>query len=425
MLVAAGCRRAEEKLPSGLDAFPPAASDPVGWPQWRGPGASGVAQGASPAIRFHTSGGYRWKVEVPGEGNSSPIAWGDSILLTTLLADNNPPTLAILCYDRRDGRLVWQREVGQAQGRTHAKNGYASATLATDGQRIVAFFGSNGLFCYDFSGKRLWHADLGDLDHQWGTAASPVIYGNLVIQLCDAQAGSSIAAFDKQTGNQRWRTERPSAGCWSTPVPVEVTDGGAKHTELVVNGTDGPSAERRLVLAYDPKDGRELWRVRGTMQFVVPTTIVGYGLVYSTSGRNGPIIAIRPGGSGDVTDTHVVWKLKRGGPYIPTGLVYGERLYVLTDYGQVTCYRPEDGEVIWTKRLRGDFSASLVAGGGRVYATSEQGVVYVFAAGDQFELLAENDLREHTLATPAIHAGELFIRTAGHLYCIPGAQPER
>ena len=422
LIVAAGCRRAEEKLPSGPDAFPRAPSDPIGWPQWRGPGAGDIASSASPAVRFHASGGYRWKIELPGEGNSSPIAWGDSILLTTALAETDPPTLAILCYDRRDGRLVWQREVGQAQGRTHAKNGYASATLATDGERIVAFFGSNGLFCCDFSGNRLWHADLGDLDHQWGTAASPVIYRDRVIQLCDAQKASSIAAFNKQTGKRVWRTERPSSGCWSTPVHVEVTEAGTNRTELVVNGTDGKDADARLVLAYDPKDGRELWRVRGTTQFVTPTTIVGRGLIYSTSGRNGPIIAIRPGGSGDVTDTHVAWKLRRGGPYIPTGLVYGDRLYVVTDFGQVTCYRPDDGEAIWTKRLGGDFSASLVAGGGRIYATSEQGVVYAFSAADEFKLLAENDLKERTLATPAIHAGELFIRTAGHLYCIPGMQ---
>ena len=423
LLALFGCRRAEEELPTGPAAFSPPPADPIGWPQWRGPGASGVASGGSPAVRFHTHGGFRWKIEVPGEGHSSPVVWGDSVLLTTALSDTDPPTLAVLCYDRRDGTLLWQQQAGQAQGRSHAKNGYASATLATDGERVVAFFGSAGLFCYGLSGKPLWHAELGDLDHQWGTASSPVIHGDLVIQLCDAAAGSYIAAFDKRTGNRVWRTERPSVGCWSTPVVVEADVAGRKRTELVVNGTDGKGADGRLILAYDPRDGHELWRVRGTTQFVTPTPIVGRGLVYCTSGRNGPIFAIRPGGDGDVTDTQVAWKLTRGGPYIPTGLFYRDRLYVVTDFGQVTCYRGDDGEAIWTKRLRGDFSSSLVTADGRIYAISEQGTVYVFTAADQFELLSENDLREQVLATPAIAAGELFIRTAGHLYCIPGVQP--
>ncbi len=421
LILWAGCRPAEElPIPAGL--YPPAPKDPIGWPQWRGPGASGIAAHGSPAVVFGPTAGVRWRAAVPGEGNSSPIVWDDFILLTTALPDADPPALAVLCFDRRDGRLLWQADAGPAQGRTHAKNGYASATPATDGQRIVAFFGSAGLLCYDFSGKPLWRADLGNLDHQWGTAASPVLFGDLVIQLCDARKVAYIAAFEKRTGKRAWRTERPSYGCWTTPVPVEVSRSGRKRTELVVNGTSSGDPEGRLVLAYDPADGRELWRVRGTTELVTPTAIVGNGLIYSTSGRNGPIVAIRPGGSGDVTDTHVAWKLDRGGPYIPTGLVYRDRLYVVTDFGQLTCYRAGDGEVVWTKRLRGDFTASLVAADGRIYAASEQGTVYVFAAADQFELLAQDALKPGILATPAIASGELFIRTQGHLYCIAAGQ---
>jgi outer membrane protein assembly factor BamB len=297
--------------------------------------------------------------------------------------------------------------------------------LATDGQRIVAFFGSAGLFCCDFSGNLLWRADLGKLDHQWGTASSPVMYGGLVIQLCDSETGSSIAAFDKQSGKPAWRTERPSTGCWTTPVlfatNLRPPDSREQRTELIVNGTGGKESGG-LVMAYDPRDGRELWRVRGTTDIVTPTTIAGPEFIYSTSGRNGPIIAIQPGWDGDVTDTHVAWKLNRGGPYIPTGLVARGRLFIPFDNGQITCYRMDDGEVVWTKRLRGDFSASLLAANDRIYAASEQGIVYVFAAADEFSLLAENDLREPILATPAMAAGELFLRTAGHLYCIPGTR---
>ena len=422
---ASGCRPAVEATPEAV-SLPPSERDPFEdgfeadcWPCWRGPNSAGIAPGGSPAIRFSATGGFRWKVEVPGEGNSSPVVWGGHVLLTSALDKTDPPTLVILAFGRSDGRLLWQREVGQARHPTHNKNGYASATVATDGRRIFAFFGSTGLFCCDFAGELVWRRELGDLSHQYGTAASPVLYGNTVIQLCDSEKDSYIAAFDRQTGNEVWRTPRPSNGCWSTPVLVELDEKGDRRTELVVNGTEPRNGGDGLVIAYDPHDGRELWRVGGTMVLVVPTALVGDGLVYSLSGRNGPIIAIRPGGSGDVTETRVVWKIRRGGPYIPSGVVYRNRLYVVRDQREVACYNAGDGQIIWTKRLRGTFSASLVAADGRLYATDERGNVYVFRAADAFELLAENELGERCLATAAIAGGELFIRTQNHLYCIP------
>jgi len=358
-------------------------------------------------------------VEVPGEGNSSPVVWDQLVLLTTALDNTDPPTLALLGFERSDGRLVLQAEVGAAEGSTHKKNGYASATVATDGERIFAFFGSTGLFCYDFSGELVWRADLGDLAHQWGTAASPVLHGDLVIQLCDSKGDSYLAAFDRQSGREVWRTPRPSYGCWTTPIVIEAESEAGTRTELVVNGTGSRDREGRMVIAYDPRDGRELWRVRGTTELVAPTALVSGGLVYSLSGRNGPIIAIRPGGSGDVTDSRVVWKVHRGGPYIPSGVAYRNRLYVVRDNRELACYNAGDGQLIWTKRLRGTFTSSLVAADGRLYATSEQGIVTVFAAADSFQLLGQNDLDERCLATPAIAGGQLFIRTEEHLYCIP------
>lgn len=421
LLAICGCRRAAEP-PVQPTPFPPAARDPVGWAGWRGPNASGVAPGGCRAVHFSPSAGIRWYAEVPGQGHSSPAVRDDVVLLTTALAETDPPTLAVLCYDRNDGRLMWKTEVGLAQGRTHTKNGYASATVATDGRRVYSFFGSTGLFCHDLAGKQVWRAELGDLDHQYGSAASPVLYGDLVIQLCDCEKRSSIAAFDKESGKEVWRTPRPSTGGWATPVVVEAEANGKKRTELVVNGTEGKSSDARMVIAYDPADGRELWRVRGTTQFVAPTMLVGQGMVFSTSGRNGPIIAIRPGGSGDVTDTHVAWRLQRGGPYIPTGLFYDGRLYVLGDAGDLNCYDPATGQGIWKDRLRGSFTASLVAADGRIYAVDERGTVYVFAAGDCFRLIARNDLQAKVLATPAVAGGELFLRTESRLYCIPGAE---
>jgi outer membrane protein assembly factor BamB len=398
------------------------AEDGVGagrWPAWRGRNASGIAPGGSPATRFSADGGFRWKVEVPGEGNSSPVVWDRFVLLTTALDEADPPTLALLAFDRSDGRLLFQTEVGAARGSTHNKNGHASATVTTDGQRVFASFGSAGLFCCDLSGEIVWQAELGDLDHRWGTAASPVLYENLVIQLCDAKRDSYLAAFDQQSGERVWRTPRPSYGCWTTPIVVEADAESGPRAELVVNGTGSPDRDGRMVIAYDPQDGRELWRVRGTTDLVAPTALAGGGLVYSLSGRNGPMLAIRPGGTGDVTDSHVVWKASRGGPYIPSGLLYRNRLFVVRDARDLACYNAGDGQMIWKKRLRGTFTASLVAADGRIYATSEQGIVTVFAAADSLQLLAQNDLDERCLATPAIADGELFIRTRKHLYCIP------
>lgn len=390
------------------------------WPAWRGTNGSGIAPGGRPPTRFSSTEGVRWKTAVPGRGNSSPVVWDDVVLLTTELEISDPPTLAVLCFDRSDGSPLWQAVAGKARGRTHVKNGYASASVTTDGQRIFAFFGATGLFCYDLSGDCLWRAELGDLDHQYGTASSPVLYDEMVIQLCDSAEDSYLAAFDKASGHRIWETPRPSRGGWSTPVLVEVEAEGNTHPELVVNGTQGETAAKRLVIAYDPQDGRELWRVRGTSRLVSPTPLVGGGLVYCISGRNGPIMAIRPGGQGDVTQTHVVWKATRGGPYIPSGVVYRNRLFVLTDAGKVTCYNAGDGATIWSTKLRGPCTASLVAADGRIYAVNEHGIVYVFAAADSFQLLAENDMQARCLATPAVANGDLLIRTEGMLYCLAG-----
>lgn len=422
-----GCRPAVESSDQAT-ALPSATKDPAEdgvdadrWPGWRGHNASGIAPAGSPAVHFSSTAGYRWKTAVPGEGNSSPVVWDDKIFLTTALDRTDPPTLAVLCFDRRNGRIVWQVEAGAAEGRTHAKNGYASASVATDGKRLFAFFGSTGLFCYDLAGNELWRAELGDLDHIWGTAASPVLYGDTVIQLCDSGKDSYLAAFDKSTGDELWRTPRPSSGCWTTPVLVEATaDDGSTRTELVVNGCATRGSEGRLVIAYDPTDGRELWRVEGTTELVTPTAVVGDGLVFSMSGRNGPIMAIRPGGSGDVTGSRVVWKIRRGGPYIPTGLCYRNRLYVPGDAGQITCYNAGSGETVWSHRFHGVVTASLVAADGRIYAVDERGAVYVFAAGDRFDLLAENAMDARCLATPAIAGGDLLIRTESDLFLIPG-----
>ena len=430
-----GCEANIERseLATGLPAL---ASDPAeteategDWPMWRGVNSQGIASEGPLPTRWTATEGMAWSIPVPGEGNSSPVVWGDRIFLTTAIREAGTHRGKLLCFDRADGHLRWEAEAGVIAGDTHPKNGRASASVATDGQRVVASFGSSGLFCFDVEGKPIWHVPLGPIHHDWGSASSPVLWRHLVIQLCDYDGDSYLAAFEKSTGNEVWRTPRTSRGCWTTPVFVDVQakdaqgDEPASRTEMIVNGTGTDEGSNGHVIAYDPTTGKELWRVGGTTDIVTPTTLVGADLVYSSSGRNGPTIAIQPGGRGDVTESNVVWKVGRGAPYIPTGVAYRNRLYFVTDSGVAVCYNAGNGERIWKHRLGDEFTASLVAGDGKIHAVSERGRVYVLAAADEFKLLATNEMNERALATPAISRGELFLRTESHLYRTQSVEP--
>ena len=423
--LAAGCEGSLNKSPQAV-ALPVTSSDSAQaaidrgqWPGWRGPRSTGISTDKDLPVAFGPRSGVRWKVEVPGVGNSSPVVWGDRVYLTSALGAA-PSRLVLLAWDRATGKYLWGTDAAESAGASHDKNGHASASVATNGRLIFACFGPSGLFAFDENGRQLWRQSLGQLEHGWGTASSPVLFEDLVIQLADCQADSSIRAFRQSTGEPVWSTPRQSTGCWTTPVLIEAPSdaaGGSRH-ELIVNGTGTADGSPGYVIAYDPRTGQELWRVRGTTDIVCPTAIVAGGLIYSMSGRNGPILAIQAGGDGDVTQSRVVWKTTRGGPYVPTGVAYRNRLYVVTDGGVLACHNAGDGTRIWQQRLRGAFTSSLVAGAGQVYALSERGVVYVVKAADEFQMLAENDLNERTLATPAIAHGELYVRTEGFLWCI-------
>jgi len=419
------------KLDSPNLAMPPAPAareavtlDPAGqWPAWRGGLLHGVAaeetaeqEDQIAPITWSADQGIRWKARLAGRGNSSPIVWSDAVYLTVELENAADRQLALVCFDRADGSLRWSRTVATAAGATHRNNGHASATLATDGDGLYAWFGSAGLFCLDRSdGSVRWRRELGSLPHQWGHAASPVLYGDLVIQLCDSEGESFLIALDKQTGQTRWRRPRDSRGCWSTPILVRGEAPGGPRVELIVNGTGGSPGQ---VIAYDPDSGRVLWRVAGTTDIPCPTAIAGEGLVVSTSGGGGPIMAIRPGKVKD----RVLWRKATGGPYVPTGVIHKQRLFIVEDVGMMSCYDLATGERLWEKRLRGPFRASLVAAGDHIYAVNERGAAYVIKATERFELVAKNVLREEVAATPAIAGGELFIRSDSHLWCIAGAE---
>jgi len=382
------------------------------WPRWRGPSGQGVVDGAGYPDRWSDAENVLWRVEVPGEGNSSPIIWGRRLFLTT--AYEKGTRRSILAFDRDNGRMLWETFAPDVPPeRSNRKNGYATGTPSTDGKRVYAYLGNHGLLAVDLDGKTVWHRELepmADVSH--GPAGSPLLYRDRVIIFQDQrrEPGSFIAAFDKETGATLWRTKRDGSRGWSSPIAIRAGD----RDEIIV------SSERR-VQAYDPDTGEELWRCGGNTVEVTPTPVVGEGMIFASSGRAGPTLAIRPGGSGDVTATHVVWQERKGSPFVPSAVLHDGLLYLINDIvGVATCYEATTGRVVWQERLtelaqRETFSASAVVVEGKVFFTSDQGDTFVLQAGPEFKLLHVNRLNARTLASPALVDGNWYFRTAQHL----------
>jgi hypothetical protein len=404
--------RTATAAPISVRALLPAEGAEHQWPRLRGPDGQGTADDARMPLHWSPTENVVWKTEVAGRGNSSPVIWNDRIFITSASADGT--SRKILCYSRANGRLQWEHAVGPPVGKEwlYRKNTYASSTPVTDGQRVIAFFASSGLVCVDFDGHEQWHVDLGAFPTMHGAGTSPLLYRNEVICIQYQSKGKSLfAAFDKQTGKKLWQRDRENAMCWSTPVVLRV----GEHDELVYNGSDH-------LIGYDPGTGVEQWRVSGTSGEAIPTVVVGGGFLFSASGRNGPTMAVRPGGTGDLTATHVVWRNLRGGPHVPSPLYHDGRLYIVNDTGIATCLDAADGHTIWQHRLRGRFSMSPVGCRDRILVTNEDGHSTIFKAADRFEVLAESDLDEPVLATPALVSDRLYFRSAGHLWCIGSSE---
>ena len=401
---------------------PVAAAKDGNWAQWRGPGGLGVVPDAGYPSEWSPTRNIAWKTEVPGRGHSSPVVWEGRICLTTLIegervGSDHRYTLKVLAFDAKTGRLAWEQAAyqGVMSDDPHRKNTYASPTIVTDGKLVYAFFESAGLFCYDFDGKLQWQASLGGLAKAGrGYGTSPVIHENLLLLECDQEmgTGSFIVALDRFTGKEVWRTPRDHRRSSATPILVQA----GNRVELVAMGAEA-------VVAYAPQTGAELWRANGTESDPIPSPVAGHGLVFATAGSQAKrTLAIRVGGSGDRKDSpDVVWRYNKGTAYVPSPILVGPYLYLVTDTGLVTCLDAKTGKVRYEGGrvpVPATFVASPVAFGERLLLTSQDGDTFVIKAGPAFEVLGTSSVGEPVYASPALAHGRIFIRGERHLFAI-------
>jgi len=409
------------------------------WPQWRGPGGQGVSKETQLPTDWQPDRNIAWKTALPGSGHSSPVVWGDRIFVTAAIEGDVVPgakaidhvidgkpfvhpesvaadrkhTLKVLALDAKSGEIVWERTAyeGPVHDARHRRSSFAGPTAATDGALVFAYFGPEGLYAYDVSGKPIWKSveKFGTLG--LGTGTSPLIFQHLVIIQRDEDNGdhSSIVAYDKETGKEAWRVKRPVQISWGTPVLVTT----AGRTELVTNGTE-------LIIAYDPATGKELWRTKGVESNAIHTPLVGHGLVIVTAGYPAKkVIAIRPGAVAD--EKRIAWEYSKGTGYVLSNILYEDFLYLLTDNGIVTCLDPKTGAVKYEGGrvpVPARFMGSPVAFAGFVAMTSEDGDTYMLKAGPSHAIVRTNSVDEPVYSSPAIANGRIYIRAATHLFAI-------
>jgi outer membrane protein assembly factor BamB len=393
------------------------------WPQFRGPEGEGVSADTGLPTTWGESENIVWKIKL-NPGTSSPIFVGDRIYLTSYSGYNVPGQSGgdqedlkrqVVCLSRKDGKQIWATEVPSKlpeQDKIRDDHGYASNTAVCDGERIYAFFGKSGVFALDLKGKQLWHADVGDEIHNWGSAASPVLHSNLVIVNASVES-QSLVALNKQTGKEVWRA-RGINDSWNTPILVKTQAG---KTEIVV-------AIQGSVLGFDPANGNQLWTCDTDIPwYMVPSIVSEKGIVYCIGGRGtGGALAIKTGGRGDVTDSHRLWVGGKGSNVSSPILHEGHLYWAHESNGTVYCLNAETGDEMYAERLprAGQFYASPVLADGKIYYVTRDGKTFVVAAKPEFELLATNSLgRVGTFnACPVVADGRLFLRSDQHLYCI-------
>ena len=427
-------------------------ADAENWPQWRGPRGTGIAQEEGLPTRWSSEDNIVWKAPLRGLGVSSPVVWDDRIMLTYqigrgVLSPGSHPSLVrgpgtdpalerplgdaaasaatdtdagrvyfvVAAFHRSDGRRLWeyQLEADEQLSAVHRKHNLASASSVTDGSLVYALFGTGQLVALDMDGQLVWERHLGEeyspFQLSWGHASSPTLYEDLLILLCDHVPAAYLLALDKRTGQEQWKVDRGrNMGSYSTPLVVP----GPQGDELIVNSS------LRLD-AYDPSTGEWLWQAGEPNQFPIGVATYDAGMLYTSRGyRSGPYMAIRLGGRGDVSDTHVEWRVPTGAPYISSILYYDGLIYMANGNGIARGIDARTGARVWQERIGGIFTASPVAGDGKVYLLSETGETVVLRAGRTLQIVSRNDLGERSLASPAISNGQVFIRTDQHLVCI-------
>jgi outer membrane protein assembly factor BamB len=441
--------RAQERPAARAPAAPPASPTvSTDWPQWRGPGSGATADGGRLPTTWSATDQLAWRAPLAGPGTSSPIVVGDRVIVTSqtgrvpvatgapqLARDDralagreqaiggaaSPPDaggdvrLIVEAFHRGDGRRLWRHETRAAGPFTelHEKHNLATPTPVSDGERVYAWFGTGQIVALDLRGTHLWTRNLADtygpFDAQWGHGSSPARYRDLIILLCDRRSNAVLIALDAKTGQERWTAPR-GTGRVSHSTPVVVP--GPKGDELLVNSS-------ARIDAYDPATGQLLWHAGSERQTPIPSAVFHDGRIFLSRGyRNSDVLAIRPGGRGDVTATHVDWTAPNGGSYVPSIVHYDGLIYMTNEIGIVSCLDAATGERVWRHRLGAVFFASPVAGDGKIYFVSETGETFVLKAGRTPELLATNDLGERFIASPALAGGRIFLRSDRTLFAV-------
>jgi len=399
------------------------------WPAWHGPNGSGVTPETDLPVRWSATENVRWKVALPDRGNSSPIVWRDRVFITQAIEKEN--RLTVLCLNRATGKVLWQSGITYSEkDPTHETNPYGSASPVTDGERVIAWFGSAGVYCYDMNGKELWRRDLGKQTHQWGYAASPIIYGDSCFLNFGPGERTFLIALDKKTGKTNWKVDVPAVqpkertdgfsgqrkgvvGSWSTPIVINAND----RAELIVSFPE-------QIRAFDPQTGKELWFCDGLNPLIYSSPIYGDGVVVAMGGFLGTSVAVKPGGKGNVTATHRLWKRERNKNQLGTGVIHGGYFYVLDTPGIAECIELTTGKLVWEKRVNGPGAkneswSSMILSGNKIYILNQSGDTIVLRASPKFEIIGVNSIgNELTNSTLAVSDGDFFIRTHQNLWCI-------
>jgi outer membrane protein assembly factor BamB len=398
----------------------PTAAHAEDWPGWRGPRGDGSSLEPHVPLNWSKTNNIAWKSAIPGVGHSSPIVHGDRIFVTSCMFDKRREAKrdrVLFCLDRKNGNILWRQVVlASPLERKHKLNSFSSATPATDGKHVwVAFLQVPDIIvaCYNYDGKKIWQKSPGQFYSMHGFCSTPILYKDMIIINGDQDALAYLVALDKNTGEQRWRTDRPNR-IRSYCAPLIVDAAGKK--QMVLSGCN-------CVASYDPDTGKQHWIIDGPTEQFVASLVYTDDIFFLTAGYpDFHNMGIRPDGTGNVTKTHILWHEKRtparNASYVPSPIAYGHYFYVVSDLGYLSCFEAKTGKRQYLELLGNHHSASPVSANGLLYFSADDGITFVVRPGPKFELVASNDLGENIYASPAVSQGQIFLRTAGHLYCI-------